>query len=261
MRGLSDTWIIIRIGHREYAVNSVFVKAMTELKHEWFISESYGTFVRGIYNIFNADIPVLDGYKVACETHQNDTKLDFSKKITSIKLTYMSWLDNLEWLAMSTDSDGRWASNEIQRNIENWLNTESFNYDEYLNKLFNRIKKYTLMNISRGNKLIEDRMGKTMGVMEAAKEIEAIRTEANRYILDALDNLIDAYTSKMSEMCIVVKASGRNFGLCIDSVELVVDVSNRATSIRKTNLSAGTIDIKGKTYNILDLTKLSKVIP
>ena len=119
-RGLSPTWVIIRIGKREYAINSKYVKAVTELKHETFIAESTGTFVRGIYNIFNTEIPVLDGYKITKETSLAESKLDFSKSMTDIKMLYMSWLDTVEWMAMYADPDGKWSMMEMQKNIENW---------------------------------------------------------------------------------------------------------------------------------------------
>ena len=260
-RGLSPTWIIIRIGKKEYAINSKYVKAITELKHETFIAESAGTFVRGIYNIFNTEIPVLDGYKIARETSLAEYKLNFSKRMTDAKIVYMSWLDTVEWMAMYVDPDGKWSLLEMQNNIENWTESTSFPHDDYLNKLYKKLIDNINITITMANKLVDGRLSKRIQVSEAIKEIEEIRRHAKRYILDAFDNLIDYYTSKISEMCVIVEAGKRNFGVCIDSVELISETPKLATGNKRTKLSAGTIEIKSKVYNVIDLTKLSKVIP
>lgn len=260
-RGLSPTWVIIRIGKREYAINSKYVKAVTELKHETFIAESTGTFVRGIYNIFNTEIPVLDGYKITKETSLAESKLDFSKRMTDIKMLYMSWLDTVEWMAMYADPDGKWSMMEMQNNIENWAENTSFPHDEYLNKLCKRLVEHINITTGMADKLIDSRLSKSIQVSDAINEINEIRKHAKRHVLDAFDNIIDCYTSKMSEMCIIVEANKRNFGMCIDSVELISETPKSATNNKRTVLSAGTIEVRNKVYNVIDLTKLSKVIP
>ena len=261
-KSLTDTWLVIKIGRREYAINSCFVKAVTELKHEGFIAESSGTFTRGIYKIFNADIPVIDGYKITREEAQNDSKLNFSKTMTDVKLTYMAWLDCVEWDIMynSPDDSNDASSREKIHYIETWMHNAKMYNDAYMDKLCSRIKENMLINMSRAKRLVEDRKSGSLGIYESNSELAEIRSHANRYIFDSIDNLIECYTSKMSELCVVVSASGKNFGICIDAVELVTDTNNKATSNQRTVLSAGTIEIRDKVYNVIDLTKLGKTL-
>lgn len=255
---LTETWVIIKIGNREYAINQAFIKAFTELKHEMFLAESKGQFIRGTYSIFNSEIIVLDGHKLARETSQNDIKLEFSEQLTSVKIAYRGFIDGIEWNIMTGEKDDKLSS--YKSVICDWINNTTYAHDKYLDKLFNRIKEHIIINLSRLEKLVEDKQSGELDLGKSVTELETVRREANRHILDGLDNMIDYYNSRISEMCMVVSASGKNFGISIDSVELVTNNCKALTSTKRTTLSAGLVDIDSKKYNVLDLTKISKII-
>ena len=77
----------------------------------------------------------------------------------------------------------------------------------------------------------------------------------------ALDNISDVYSKNTADMCLVVNTSRCTFGICIDYIRNIVESVNKAdTGDKMSKLSAGSIKIGTKTYNVLDLAKVSSVI-
>lgn len=252
---ISKTWVIIKIGTREYAINSSYVKAVTELKHTDYIAEGSGQFSRGMYDIFHSDMPVIDGYRLTRETPKNSTKLEFSSQMTKIKLDYMAWLNCLDSAILSKDSESESELRRLEEKLADFASTPSDYGDVYIDNLGTKLKENIILRLSRGGRIKEGRP-----INEALKEAEEIRRASERYVLEAIDNLIYAYTSKLSEMCIVLEVKGTAFGITIDSVEMIVDVDDKVINKKNTVLSTAIISIKGKEYNVLDLTKLKNIL-
>lgn len=254
-----DTWMVITIGHRKYAVKSDFVVAVTELKHNTLIMETDIPFVRGKYSVFNVDLNIIDGYKITRETSKNATKLEFSKEMTSLKLDIEKFIDSAQLAIMMKDSS---EYDEIQKGsieILDEVNGIHKSSDTYLNRLITRLIENSTIIVGRVGKLIVEYTKGTQGITSSINEIDLIKQEYTRKIHDLVDSIIDYYNSNISEMCIVFKTSKTSFGMTIDGIELIKDVENNVRRVQKTVLSMGTINILDTEYNVLDLAKLGRV--
>ena len=256
-----DTWIIIKIGKREYAVNSKYVTAVTELRNETLIIESTKNFVRGVYNIFNLETPVIDGYKLTKEQPKNDIKLLFSKELTELKIIITELLDSSE-LALVSDSQEE--IDEINRQIKNIIEKITPEYksfgDKYLDKLSNKLISNTMILLNRVSFVIQSKLDRRETFESSSNKLTSIRKECDRQIFDIIDNIIDCYNSRISEMCIIFKVTDLVFGISIDSVELVKETETKNDRNKRTILSMGTITIDEEVYNVLDLSKLKNII-
>lgn len=255
---ISGTWVIITVGNREYAINSSYIQSFTELKHHMFMKEAQAKFVRGTYNIFNSDIIVIDGHKLAKQASQTDRRLKFCKRISDINLKCRSWIDTLDWVVITNETDPK--LDKLSREIHEWFDSQSFVDDKYMDRLFKRASEHISIIISRGYRIVEARKKQVKGVTESEAELSDIRKEINRYVSDTLENMAEYYSSQITDLCMIVKASGKIFGLSIDSVKLIADEGVRVTASKRTVLSAGLAVIDNSKYNILDLTKVGSLV-
>lgn len=258
MEKLDDTWLIISIGSREYAVNKAYIQAVTELRHTQFVEVPKGRFIRGVYSIFSSNIVVVDGHKIAREPSQVDKRLSFCKKLSDTAISCKSWIETLEWIVITNNDDKSLV--KLSDELSSWLAQQDFSYDVYMNKLFSRIKKHLLIVLNSGLELAKDRINGTIGIVDATSEFNNIKHDMQRYIMDNLDNLSEYYSSKISDMCLVVRVGDKTFGLSIDSVKMVTTTAVGVSRTKRTVLSAGLAVVGGAKYNILDLTKVGSLV-
>ena len=259
MQDISNTWVIINIGKKSYALNSSYVDAITDLKNENYVAKNENNFVKGIYSIFSVNMPIIDGYKMSSQNSTDESKLEFSKTYNSCKVDYMLWMDSLELIIMRVDEPNNESFNNTNKILGNWIVNGKEYSDAYLNKLLGRVKDAMEINLSRGNRLVETLKAGELTVTQASKEMDEIRKYSDRHILGYLDDAVDYYCSKVSEMCIVVKVKNKVFGISIDSIKMITEATEISNK-RKTTISAGIVTIEGTEYTILDLTKLSRII-
>lgn len=117
MGKLDNTWYIIAIGNREYAVNSSLVIGVAELKPTYFVKSDNKRFVYGYYTLFGKVMPVLDGFAIACESPNKETGTEFAKAISSIKEDVHRLVNNGIWdvsfgdnAAVSPDTEDMYKS-------------------------------------------------------------------------------------------------------------------------------------------------------
>ena len=256
---LSNTWIIIRIGKRKYAINSSHVKAITDVSRSQFITESRGAFVRGVYRVLNMDIPILDGHKIAREEPGDTSKVSFATDMTNLKINYLKWMDSVEWGVLYGDSES--ADEATEKSLQEWVDTCKIAGDRYLERQVDKLKQYLSVNMEMCSDLVKRRNKKKIGLAESITELDRYKDEGKKVIEATIDNIIDYHNESVVELCVIMSANSREFGMTIDSMELVHESPNKANvNEQRTVLSTGTIEINNVKYNVLGLTKLANLI-
>lgn len=258
MNKLEDTWVIIAIGKREYAINQSYIKAFTDLSRCTFVKEAQGRFLRGTYTIFGSNIVVIDGHKIAREPSQIDRRLNFCKHLSDIKLKCISWLDTLDWIAMTGENDKKFY--KLLEEIIGELGSTRFPHDKYMDKLIVKASEHMNICASRAHSVVEARTNKKMTITEADAQTNAVRREVERYVLDNLDNIAEYNTNQITSMCIVIQVGDKTFGMTIDSVKSIAEQDVQVSRNKRTVLSAGVATVDNVKYNIMDLTKVGGLV-
>lgn len=257
MGKLDNTWYIIAIGNREYAVNSSLVIGVAELKPTYFVKSDNKRFVYGYYTLFGKVMPVLDGFAIACESPNKETGTEFAKAISSIKEDVHRLVNNGIWdvsfgdnATVSKDTEAMYESASRK------LAELNYGGDKYIERLVKSVSTYLDANWFRIKAT-----AKIKSACDRSNEIDEIERDVKLHVQMALDNISDVYSKNTTDMCLVVNTSRGTFGICIDYIRNIVESTNQAdTSNKMSKLSAGSIKIGTKTYNVLDLAKVSSVI-
>ena len=254
---LSITWITIRIGEKEYCINSEYVKGVSELKKvEYQKPVSYSGIMKGIYKIYDANIPVLDGRRLLGYTSIDEEKLNFSDKIHALKYKHMTLLDELEWSVITRDSFNG-PLDVKESNLGNWVKNTTFNnrkMDTTVQNMLDPLK--IIYSLARKAVYEEDKISYEQGHNLMAE----IKRQSELYIIKGLNALIEIHNKSIIEMCAVIRCKGIDFGISADSIVSVSEQSGGVSKECRDKFSAGTVKIKDVEYSIIDLTKITKLI-
>lgn len=264
---MNEPWIIMKIGKKEYAINTEYVRSISVLKPEDFLCESVKPFVRGIYRLLNSEIPVINGRKIACEITVAEENASFSKDWTSIKIDIMHWLDAID-IEVFMGERSETSSKSMMESIIDRINKLEIHNNKFIERTQSKILSLLLQNSTRAEALFNrrDKKLKEAGSDEylnsgkTYNELAAIRQNIERYVVDAIDSIVEVYCSDKTEYAIVIDLRGTIFALAVDQV-LYKSNDNITVSTREnTFLSAGVLNCENTDYNIINISKLSKVI-
>ena len=256
---LSNTWVIISIGKRKYAINSEYIKGIVDYSKCKYVAESLGSFSKGIYNILGMDLVVLDGHRIAREESSQENRLIFLKDMTSIKINFNKVLDSVELAviyceAEFIDSSAKEALKDIQ-----FPNIDPSNTS--LNKMIGRLQQNITVYVALAAKLVKNRVDGAEDLCEATKDIDKLRSDAKKNVDDLIDSIVEAYNKSVTEMCLIVSTNSDDFALTFDKVEKTTEITGKVNiNDKRTLLSAGTLTIGGTNYNVLNLTKIASII-
>jgi hypothetical protein len=184
----------------------------------------------------------------------------FNKEHTDLKVKYSTWVGYLDAI-LNGDTSYRPRYDVLSNELLTWAGYEERNYSKNTNTILNKVKGMITIEISRGNKLIEGREKKKKSKDMALADLKEIRSSSDKHIYKALDRAMECYCDTVVESCIVINASGKLFGISIDTAKAVEIGENAEISNKKpTTITTGKVYLNGREYNILDLTKLSKVV-
>lgn len=258
MKDLSKSWIIINIGNRRYAVNTSYVTGFTALNSSDMLSMSNNRFIRGMYNIFNSETVVIDGHKIACEKSQDDYIDTFCRVVTSIKINVQCYLDYAAVAAIYDKETNNLEKHKYE--IYEELEKIECNNDHYMTTLKEKSKFRVDVMCSRVNDLVESYRNGKISILNAIDKLSDVEKESRKYIYDTLDKMVEYIGKKKSEMCMIVSAGRKRFGISIDSIDIIDSEIAEIGTKKLSNLSAGSVKISDTLYNILDLTKISKLV-
>lgn len=257
MLELSPTWVVITIGNRKYAINSIYIQSIVKLSTAMFKVPYYSNgFIKGVYDIHGATITILDGRKIINERTIDECKIQCANKINSIRCKHESWIDAVE----SELITGKELSKEADdSDLKEFLISSEYNYDDHINVIISKMKQpYEIVHALAIKALSSKREGRSIDEINSL--MREIRRQSNNYIIKNLEKILEVQTSKFNELCIIIKLHELVFGVSIDKIEMITEQVENLSNYAKTMLSAGNVDIKGINYNILNLTKLAKVV-
>lgn len=257
MNALSPSWVIITIGNRKYAINTAYIQSIIELNTVLFKEPFYkNTFVKGTYDIHGAVINILDGRKLICETTIDEKKMQFAREINNLRCEHEAWLDSIEWELLTGDKLE--LENKSDLKLKEFLDNSIFS-DKQISRLVDKMRQpYDIIH-QLADRAIKARRN-SGGLNDAMKSLDELRRQSENYIVKNLDKIIDLNNGKLTEMCVIVKAKELIYGISIDAVDMITEQTGNLSNTEKTKLSAGQIQIKGETYNVLNLTKLAKIL-
>ena len=258
MVNLSPTWVVINIGNRKYAINTVYVQSIVKLESSDFKDISrVNRFIKGVYDIHGMIVNILDGRRLINEKTMEEFKVEHAGFINNIRCKHEAWLDSVEWELLTGEHSEGTSDDALGEFIESFERNNP--EDIQMIRLVQKMKQpYSIIH-KLADKTLKERANGG-GIIEATSIMHELRRQSESYILKNLDKLLELQTSKLSELCVIVKIRECIFGISIDSIDMITEQANNLSGYEKTRLSAGNVDIKGINYNILNLTKLSKVV-
>lgn len=254
---LTETWIVIKINGSNYCINSKYVKGISELNTAIYKKPAnLSRFIRGNYSIYGAVMPVIDARRVLGYNSVEDEKLKFSDKVHKVIYEHETWIDELEWIVFTRDKFSK-SSKYSDSSIIKFLD-ELGETDSKITVMANKIRKPLEVVYGMANEILELRRKKMLG--DCYDKLEEIKRQSNKYVVKNLENIIELNNELYTEACLVIQCKGITFGIAVDSVDMISDKSDNLTKVCKDKVSAGTIQIKSKEYNILNLTKLTNIV-
>lgn len=252
---LSETWIVVDINGSNYCVNSEYVKGISELSASVFKSPAKSSrFVRGHYLIYGTVLPVIDVRRVLGYSSIEDKKIKFSDAVHKVIYEHETWIDELEWAVYTKDefSKSREYSDSGVLKFVRDLDVSSDKIEILTKKI------EVAIEIIYG--LTNDILKSKNSLYDCQDKLEEIKRQSNKYVIKSLDSIIEIHNEMYSETCLVIRCKGISFGIAVDSIEMISDKSKSLNKHIWDRISAGTIQIKSKEYNVLNLTKLLNII-
>lgn len=258
-------WIVVKIGDKEYCINTHYSVCMTEIKpNQQMVGPGQNQFIKGVYSIMGIQIPIIEGRKLVDSGSIDSIKIQISQELSDLRFKYDAWANELEWCFRTGDSftDSLDAdSNDLMQYIKSHSSDERIPLKA----------RHLLDKMREPNKIIYTLTGKILTQKEGQfnfiedkeyckKILKEIRREVDRYILTALDNICKLLVEDVSVTVITIKCNNKVFGLLVDFVECVAAHTGEISLESQDKLSSGKVNIRGRMYSILDLTKISRLV-
>lgn len=258
-------WIVVKIGDKEYCINTHYSVCMTEIKpNQQMVGPGQNQFIKGVYSILGIQIPIIEGRKLVDSDSIDSIKIQISQELSDLRFKYDAWANELEWCFRTGDSftDSLDAdSNDLMQYIKSRSSDERIPLKA----------RHLLDKMREPNKIIYTLTGKILTQKEGQfnfiedkeyckKILKEIRREVDRYILTALDNICKLLVEDVSVTVITIKCNNKVFGLLVDFVECVAAHTGEISLESQDKLSSGKVNIRGRMYSILDLTKISRLV-
>ena len=258
-------WRVVTIGDKEYCFNTHYSVCMTEIKpNQQMVGPGQNQFIKGVYSIMGIQIPIIEGRKLVDSDSIDSIKIQISQELSDLRFKYDAWANELEWcfrtgdsFTASLDAD----SNDLMQYIKSRSSDERIPLKA----------RHLLDKMREPNKIIYTLTGKILTQKEGQfnfiedkeyckKILKEIRREVDRYILTALDNICKLLVEDVSVTVITIKCNNKVFGLLVDFVECVAAHTGEISLESQDKLSSGKVNIRGRMYSILDLTKISRLV-
>lgn len=258
-------WIVVKIGDKEYCINTHYSVGMTEIKpNQQMVGPGQNQFIKGVYSIMGIQIPVIEGRKLVDSDSIDSIKIQISQELSDLRFKYDAWANELEWCFRTGDSftDSLDAdSNDLMQYIKSRSSDERIPLKA--RHLLDKMREPNKIIYTLTGKILTQKDGQFNFIEDkeyCKKILKEIRREVDRYILTALDNICKLLVEDVSVTVIIIKCNNKVFGLLIDIVECVAAHTGEISLESQDKLSSGKVNIKGRMYSILDLTKISRLV-
>lgn len=252
-KDLLDTWVLVKCGEKKFAVNSKFLNSMEDFKQAQCLKAvTMAGIKRGVYNIIDMDIIILDGRRLLGEESITSKKMEFSNTIHKMKCELLNWVDDVEWGILA----GRKVNLEYtEQSFYKWLNVETDI------KEINKIKKRILVSYRElyimAENVLNERSILDSDIKKSISILEDIKYNIEKNIFKQLSRIIVAYNKSFSEVCIIMRHKGRTYGITVDSVIAVTEQVNAIPRYSEYKVIAGECDYKNEVYNIFNMTYIT----
>lgn len=258
-------WIVVKIGDKEYCINTHYSVCMTEIKpNQQMVGPGQNQFIKGVYSIMGIQIPIIEGRKLVDSDSIDSIKIQISQELSDLRFKYDAWANELEWCFRTGDSftDSLDAdSNDLMQYIKSRSSDERIPLKA--RHLLDKMREPNKIIYTLTGKILTQKDGQFNFIEDkeyCKKILKEIRREVDRYILTALDNICKLLVEDVSVTVITIKCNNKVFGLLVDFVECVAANTGEISLESRDKLSSGKVNIRGRMYSILDLTKISRLV-
>lgn len=258
-------WIVVKIGDKEYCINTHYSVCMTEIKpNQQMVGPGQNQFIKGVYSIMGIQIPIIEGRKLVDSDSIDSIKIQISQELIDLRFKYDAWANELEWCFRTGDSftDSLDAdSNDLMQYIKSRSSDERIPLKA--RHLLDKMREPNKIIYTLTGKILTQKDGQFNFIEDkeyCKKILKEIRREVDRYILTALDNICKLLVEDVSVTVITIKCNNKVFGLLVDFVECVAANTGEISLESQDKLSSGKVNIRGRMYSILDLTKISRLV-
>ena len=255
---MSDIWIVIGIGNREYAINKTYVASISKINPYDIIIDSNVKYIKGRYNILGSSLAVIDGHSIASEKSKYDSIGQYVASITDITIKYRKFIEDVENVIIEKDKriDFELVKKEFSASVKSIDSLK----DKFIEKQLGEMLNYGEMYIDYLGNLVYERLnGATL--YSTLDNYKTACASIEKHVFKPANKIIESMNSKISEICIVLTIKNKRFGISADSVNHILSDCVVYKS-KLSNVSSGSLysPEQNKTYNIIDLTKIANVI-
>ena len=252
---LSKTWVLVQCGTKKFAMNYKYINSMEDFAQAKCLKTTVITGIkRGLYNIAESDMVVLDGRKLVGEKSIETIKLEYSAFIDEMKTEILNWVDSLDWAIISPS---KVELDLTKFKLYKWLTNEADVKDIEI------IKKRMIVPFREifilAEDAIENKNNLEKGANYSVNISEDIKDNIDRFILKPLGRVVSMYNKDMDETCIVVNHKGMNYGLTVDNIIAVTELTDITPKYSEYKVIAGDCKYKSEVYSIFNVKYLSSL--
>lgn len=250
---LSDTWVLVQCGNEKFALNYKYINNMEDFSQAQCLKATTITGIkRGIYNILDMDIIVLDGRKIVGEKSIETIKLNHSAEMDELKTELLQWTEDLEWAIISNKPV---ETDYTKFKLYSWIKAGSDNKE--ISMIQKRMEIPYRELFIMADDALENRHNIDRGTRYSINISEAIKDNLDKFILKNLSRATLAFNKSINESCIIIKHHNKNYGLVVDTIIAVTDKVSITPKYSEYKVIAGDCKYKSENYNIFNVKYLT----
>lgn len=259
---IPNTWLVVGAGGKEYCINSQYVKGIAELDGEDYKANTkkldINSLIKGEYTIYGNILKVLDLRRVLGSNSIDYDKLIATEEMHKIIYAHMAWVDELELAILTAEETSINLDIKQSKELE-LLSKLDIVQEDKIKDIVKSINKALKIIYSTANNLLDIRKSRELTTEDLTKLTE-LKRQSKMYIVKNLEKILKIRNESIKETCLMVEVKNIAFAISVDYVDTITNGDDNIIRKTKEKLSAGTIKVKSKDYEIIDLTRLMNLI-
>ena len=259
---IPNTWLVVGAGGKEYCINSQYVKGIAELDGKDYKANTkkldVNSLIKGEYTIYGNILKVLDLRRVLGSNSIDYEKLLATEEMHKIIYAHMAWVDELELAILTTEETSINLDIKQSKELE-LLSKLDIGQEGKMKGMVKSINKALKIIYNTANNLLDSRKNRELTTEDLSKLTE-LKRQSKMYIVKNLEKILKIRNESIKETCLMVEVKNIAFAISVDYVDTITNGDDNIIRKTKEKLSAGTIKVKSKDYEIIDLTKLMNLI-